>query len=276
MKYLKKFNSVLSLRKGLVKQSGRNNKGKITVRHHGGGHKQAFRVLDWSRSENSATVVGIEYDPMRSASIIKLYNEDSIQNKYSYILAPKGVSLFQKLNKYSFNDTNSANESITNKLLKPGDAASISFFEVGDFIHAMEAFPGQGSIFGRASGSYCQIRSVNQSTNSYVKNKEEEKFAIVRLPSGNKRFINIKAQATLGRVGQDSKMKPNRLKAGRMRWLGWRPSVRGVAMNPVDHPHGGGQGKTSGGRPSVTFKSWPTKGQPTRSPKRKNNFILKS
>jgi ribosomal protein L2 len=142
---------------------------------------------------------------------------DSIQNKFSYILAPKGVSLFQKLNKYSFNDNNYSSESITNKLLKPGDAASISFFEVGDFIHAIEAFPGQGSIFGRASGSYCQIRSVNQSTNSYVKNKEEEKFAIVRLPSGNKRFINIKAQATLGRVGQDSKIKPNRLKAGRMR-----------------------------------------------------------
>ena len=270
MKYIKKFNSVLSLQKGLNKKSGRNNDGKITTRHHGGGHKQAFRTLDWSRSQSNITVIGLEYDPIRSASILKLYNNNMSKDNYSYIIAPKGVTIFQKLHKYSISD------SITNKLLKPGDAAAISFFEVGDFIHSIEAFPGQGPIFGRASGSYCQIMSTNQITSNYVKYKERSKCAIVRLPSGNKRLISREAQATLGIIHQDSEIARNRQKAGRIRWLGWRPSVRGVAINPVDHPHGGGQGKTSGGRPSVTFKSWPTKGQPTRSPKRKNNFILNS
>ncbi len=270
MKYIKKFNSILSLRKGLVKESGRNKDGKITTRHHGGGHKKAFRTLDWLRSQSNTTVVGLEYDPIRSASILKLYTNDVIDHNYSYIIAPKGVSIFQKLHKYS-----TANSSL-NKLLKPGDAAPISFFEVGDFIHSIEAFPEQGPIFGRASGSYCQIRSVNQITSSYLKDKESSKCAVVRLPSGNKRLISRQVQATLGIIYSSSEVKRNMQKAGRIRWLGWRPSVRGVAINPVDHPHGGGQGKTSGGRPSVTFKSWPTKGQPTRSPKRKNKFILNS
>ena len=270
MKYIKKFKSIPSLRKGLVKDSGRNNKGKITTRHHGGGHKQAYRTIDWSRSKPNLTVIGLEYDPIRSASILKLYNDEVTTNNYSYIIAPKGTDTFYKLNKYE------SGNSTQGKLLKPGDAAPISFFEVGDFIHSLEAFVGQGSIFGRASGSYCQIISVNQPISTYLKNKDKMHFATVRLPSGNKRLINRNAQATLGIVHQKDEVKRNMLKAGRIRWLGWRPSVRGVAINPVDHPHGGGQGKTSGGRPSVTFKSWPTKGQPTRSPKRKNNFILKS
>jgi len=270
MKYIKKYKSIFSIRKGLVKNSGRNNIGKITTRHHGGGHKQAFRTLDWVRSQSNLTIVGLEYDPIRSAPILKLYNNNKDKDQYSYIIAPKDVNIFQKLNKYSVSD------SISNNLLKPGDAACISFFEVGDFLHSIEAFPGEGSIFGRASGSYCQIISINQITSNYFKNKAEAKFAIVRLPSGNKRQINRQAQATLGIVYQDTETKQNIIKAGRIRWLGWRPSVRGVAINPVDHPHGGGQGKTSGGRPSVTFKSWPTKGQPTRSSKRKNKFILKS
>ena len=274
MKYIKKFNSVLSLKKGLNKQSGRNNKGKITTRHHGGGHKKLFRTLDWSRSQDNGTIVGFEYDPMRTAPLIKLYNKDN----YSYIVAPKGVTIFQQLNTYKpIKEEAIMTATFTNKLLKVGDAAPISFFEVGDFLHSIEAFPGQGSIFGRASGSYCQIISTNQRASSFIKdkNKDTNKYAIVRLPSGKKRYISLKAQASLGIVYQDDKINRNIQKAGRIRWLGWRPSVRGVAINPVDHPHGGGQGKTSGGRPSVTFKSWPTKGQPTRSPKRKNKFILK-
>lgn len=275
MKYVKKFNSVPSLKKGVNKQSGRNNIGKITTRHHGGGHKQAIRNIDWSRINKKAVIVGFEYDPIRTASLIKLYHEEvstSNNKKYSYVIAPDNAKLFQEINTF---DNQATKETISNTLLKPGDAAPISFFEVGDFIHSLEAFPGQGSIFSRASGSYCQIRSINQIANSFIKIKPIDKFAIVRLPSGNKRYININAQATLGIVYQDNKIKRNIQKAGRIRWLGWRPSVRGVAINPVDHPHGGGQGKTSGGRPSVTFKSWPTKGQPTRNPKRKNNFILK-
>ena len=270
MQYTKKFKSIPYLRKGLTKDSGRNNKGKITTRHHGGGHKQSYRAMDWSRSNPNLTVVGLEYDPMRSASILKLYNDEVATGNYSYIIAPKGTNTFHTLNKFK------ADSSLQNKLLKPGDAAPLAFFEVGDFIHSIEAFVGQGSIFGRASGSYCQVISVDQSVPTYLKNKGKIDLARVRLPSGNKRLINRNAQATLGIVYQKNETKRNILKAGRIRWLGCRPSVRGVAINPVDHPHGGGQGKTSGGRPSVTFKSWPTKGQPTRSPKRKNNFILKS
>lgn len=278
MKYISKFKSVPSLRKGVIKQSGRNNIGKITVRHHGGGHKQAFRSLDWARSETNTVVVGFEYDPIRTASLVKLYTNESVDTKYSYIIAPSGAARFQTLTKYNLSGgrKDMSTNSPTYKLLKPGDAAPISFFEVGDFLHSLEAFPGQGSLFSRASGSYCQIRSINQSEDGFLKTKETEKSVIVRLPSGKKRSISINAQATLGRVHQDTKTKRNMEKAGRIRWLGWRPSVRGVAINPVDHPHGGGQGKTSGGRPSVTFKSWPTKGQPTRSPKRKSKFILKS
>jgi large subunit ribosomal protein L2 len=276
MHYIKKYKSVVSLTNGFNKKSGRNNKGKITTRHHGGGHKQAVRQIDWKRSVYESTIIGLEYDPKRNVPLAKLYNS---ANNYSYILATEGTKLFQKV--YSYNEADadqfSSNSSAINemKLLQPGDCAPISFFEVGDFIHAVEAFPGQGSIFSRSAGSFCQIRSINQAKSDFVKTNEVHNYAIVRLPSGAQRYISIKVKATLGMVYLINKTKVNRQKAGRRRWLGWRPSVRGVAMNPVDHPHGGGQGKTSGGRPSVTFKSWPTKGRPTRSPKRKNSFILK-
>jgi large subunit ribosomal protein L2 len=148
---------------------------------------------------------------MRSASLLKLYNDEVATNNYSYIIAPKGTNTFHMLNKFK------SDSSLQNKLLKPGDAAPISFFEVGDFIHSLEAFVGQGSIFGRASGSYCQIISVNQSISTYLKNKEKVNFATVRLPSGNKRLINRNAQATLGIVYQKNEMKRNILKAGRIR-----------------------------------------------------------
>lgn len=265
-----KYNSITYLRKGLNKKAGRNNTGQITVRHRGGGHKQAFRQIDWKRLNNNSRIIGFEHDPQRNAPLAKIYNEDK---SISYILAPEGSKLFQPICRYVAEDSNTINKKAF-KYLKPGDSAPLSFFETGDFVHAVESFPGQGCIYGRSAGSFCQIISSTKSIPLIVDSIGTSRYAIVRLPSKKKRQISIASYATIGVVSTINKNKPNLMKAGRVRWAGWRPSVRGVAMNPVDHPHGGGQGKTSGGRPSVTFKSWPTKGQPTRNPKRNKNFIL--
>ncbi len=274
---LTRYRSLPSFRKGINQQAGRNFKGKITVRHRGAGHKQSYRLIDWSRNSGIGIVVGFEYDPQRNAYLAKLFhkNNSTESQAYSYIIAPEGLKLFQEVHVYS--SVKSTN-SVVNKLLQPGDVAPLSFFEAGDFLHNVAAYPGQQPIFARSAGTFCQIRSINHekvgvnlSNNSF--------WAKVRLPSGSQRLINTKVCATFGIVSTHSINLSKNLffnirKAGRSRWLGSRPSVRGVARNPVDHPHGGGQGKTSGGRPSVTFKSWPTKGQPTRNPKRKNFRIL--
>ncbi len=272
-----RYRSVLALRTGLKTFAGRNSIGQITIRHRGKGHKQAFRSIDWTRTNEKAVVVGFEYDPQRSASLAKLYhNSTANSTQFSYILAPSGMKLFQEV--YSYNKIKQVN-----KLLQPGDSAPLSFFETGDFIHGVEAFPGQGAIFGRSAGSFCQVRSLSQEITALPINPatdfdkcthQPKHFVKVRLPSGSQRLISFSSRATLGVVGSKEVSIKNFGKAGRIRWLGWRPSVRGVARNPVDHPHGGGQGKTSGGRPSVTFKSWLTKGQPIRNKKRRNIFIL--
>ncbi len=278
---ISRFYSIPFLRKGQVKLSGRNATGKITVRHRGGGHKRAFRIIDWARVSGKGYVRGTEYDPFRNTNLLKLYHPSVTHQKYSYIIAPTEVKLFQELNNYeqSNKKDNNIDEVDTSvKLLRSGDQAPLSFFEAGDFIHNVEAFPGQGPIFARSAGTFCQVRSqVGSSTiNTNTANTSLDSliWSKVRLPSGSQRLISQAAQATLGIVADSPFNLKNQLKAGRSRWKGIRPSVRGVARNPVDHPHGGGQGKTSGGRPSVTFKSWPTKGQPTRSPKRNNKFIL--
>lgn len=265
-----KYNSITYLRKGLNKKSGRNSTGQITVRHRGGGHKQAFRTIDWKRLNNNSIIIGFEHDPQRNAPLAKIYNDD---NTISYILAPEGSKVFQQIRRYIQLDTTFTSKK-TFKYLKPGDSAPLSFFEAGDFVHAVESFPGQGCIFGRSAGTFCQIRSSSKNNPTFFDSKKTSKYTIVRLPSKKKRQINVASYATIGVVSTINKNMANLKKAGRVRWAGWRPSVRGVAINPVDHPHGGGQGKTSGGRPSVTFKSWPTKGQPTRNPKRNKNFIL--
>ena len=241
--------------------------GKIVVRHRGGGHKQANRILDWSRKAGKGIVIGFEYDPKRNVRLAKLYHKGNAFSKeyFSFILAPAGLKHFQELFTYSTNQINSINLTSTRKLLEPGD-----------FVHAVEAYPTQGSLFARSAGTFCQIRSFTQ--NNYSSNIEKDNkvynWAKIRLPSGSHRLISVNAYATYGHVSLTANLNDNLKKAGRSRWLGKRPSVRGVARNPIDHPHGGGQGKTSGGRPSVTFKAWPTKGQPTRSPKRKNKLIL--
>ena len=262
---LTNYRSLRSLRTNSKQFAGRNRQGKITVRHRGGGHKQAYRSLNWTRSHYIGLIVSYEYDPQRNAPIAKLFHAEA--KTYSYILAPAGVKLFTEV--YSYSKT-----IVSAKLLRTGDSAPLSFFEAGDFIHAVESFPGQRPVFGRSAGTFCQIRSFEQNDLAYTAIKARSLYAKIRLPSGSQRLISFDARATLGTVSTMKSSTKHLEKAGRTRWLGWRPTVRGVAINPVDHPHGGGQGKTSGGRPSVTFKSWPTKGQPTRHVGRTNKFII--
>ena len=262
------YRSIRSLRVKQKTFAGRNKQGKITVRHRGGGHKQAFRIIDWTRSYSKGLVVAFEYDPQRNAPLAKIFYGDA--SIYGYILAPAGIKLFQEIYAYK-KDTK------ISKLFQIGDSAPISFFEVGDFVHAVEGYTNQGPIFGRSAGTFCQVRAFETKNSTYYKNsssEESQSYVKIRLPSGSLRLVDSNVRATFGSVADKITSDKNLKKAGRTRWLGWRPTVRGVAMNPVDHPHGGGQGKTSGGRPSVTFKSWPTKGQPTRHVKRRNALIL--
>jgi large subunit ribosomal protein L2 len=254
---LARYKALRSHTRRASRLAGHNHHGRITVRHQGGGHKQLYREIDWFRAKKSGLVVNLEYDPQRTAYLAKLYDESSAVEgeAYSYIIAPKGVKVFDRL--YSLR------EKRRNFFLRPGDASVLANFEPGDFVHNVEAVPGRGGLFARSAGSFCQI--LQHSSENYVK---------LRLPSGSQRLVSVDSLATLGIVGHEEHLLRNLEKAGRSRWLNRRPSVRGVAMNPVDHPHGGGQGKTSGGRPSVTPKGWPTKGQPTRSKKRRNSLIL--
>lgn len=230
--------------------------GRITVRHQGGGAKQFYRHINWSRTETSGIITNFEYDPNRSAILAKLYNpEEKNSLQTSYILAPKGLKIFDKVTKY---------DSLTKNIaLLPGDCTLIGNFEAGDFIHAVENTPNTRPIFARSAGTYCQV--LQHDSKDYVK---------IRLPSGSQRLIPVNAQATLGVLANEEHSFKVLKKAGRSRWLNRRPSVRGVAMNPIDHPHGGGQGKTKGGRPSVTPFSLPTKGQPTKNPRKRNKLIL--
>lgn len=240
--------------------AGRNNLGRITVRHQGGGHKQMYRNVDWFRNNESGIVTNFEYDPNRSAYLAKIYHntaENNINNEksFSYILAPKGLKIFDKVV--------NVKEKTKNILFHVGDSSILANFEFGDLLHNVENIPGKGALFARSAGTFCQV--LQSAPSNYLR---------VRLPSGSQRLISAEAKGTLGVVANEQHILRNLEKAGRSRWLNKRPSVRGVAMNPVDHPHGGGQGKTKGGRPSVTPWSWPTKGQPTRNPRKKNSLIL--
>ena len=240
-----------------TKKGGRNNFGRITVRHQGGGHKQTFRKINWSRKEDTGIVTNFEYDPNRTAYLAKIFDNTTInKNNFYYILAPKGLKIFDKIKTFL--------KQSKNIYLAPGDFTILANFEIGDLIHSLENVPNNKTIYARAAGTYCQ--TLQHSSLKYAK---------VRLPSGNQRLISLKAKATLGVVSNEKHNQKIIGKAGRSRWLNIRPTVRGVAMNPVDHPHGGGQGKTKGGRPSVTPYSLPTKGQPTRNKRKYNNFIIK-
>lgn len=239
-----------SLTVGLKKSGGRNNTGRITVRHIGGGHKKRYRLVDFRRNKFDVTaeVERIEYDPNRTAFIALVSYEDG---EKSYILAPSGLSVGDKV------------VSSLEADIKTGNTIPLINIPVGTIVHNVEMKPGKGGQIARSAGSYVQIVGKDR---DYVQ---------LRLSSGEIRLINSNCLATIGTVSNSDHRNINYGKAGRKRWLGVRPTVRGTAMNPVDHPHGGGQGKTSGGRHPVTPWGQPTKGKKTRTNKQTNKFIVR-
>ncbi len=217
-----------SLVKPLPKKGGRNNQGRITTRHQGGGHKRAYRIIDFRRYDKDgvpAKVAHIEYDPNRTARIALLHYADGDKR---YIIAPVGLRQGMVV------------ESGVGADIKTGNNLPLRNIPVGSTLHAIELRPGGGAKMGRSAGASVQLVA------------REGTRAQLRLPSGEMRYVDVRCRATLGAVGNAEQSNINWGKAGRMRWKGKRPSVRGVAMNPVDHPHGGGEGKTSGGRHPVT------------------------
>ena len=236
---------------GLSKSGGRNNKGRVTARRRGGGHKRLYRMIDFKRNhfEIPAKVERIEYDPNRSAFIALLLYDDG---KKSYILAPQRLAVGDTV-------VSSAKADI-----KPGNALPLANIPVGTIIHNVELKPGKGGQIARSAGTYVQLVGRDQS------------YSILRLNSGEQRMTRSECMATIGAVSNPDNKNIKLAKAGRSRWLGRRPSVRGVAMNPIDHPHGGGEGKTSGGRHPVTPWGKPTKGKKTRTNKTTDRLILRS
>ena len=235
----------------LKKNAGRNNTGRITVRHHGGGNRQKYRIIDFKRnSEATNKVVAIEYDPNRTAYIALLEDDTG---KKSYILAPDGLSV---------GDTLYAGEHAD---IKTGNGLPISAIPVGTFIHAVELYPGRGAQLVRSAGAAAQLMA------------KENGMAQIRLPSGEVRLVRLDCKATIGQVGNLEHENIKLGKAGKTRHLGIRPTVRGSVMNPVDHPHGGGEGRSPIGRPSpVTPWGKPTLGYKTRNKKaRTDKFIVK-
>lgn len=234
----------------LTRSGGRNNHGRITKRHTGGGHKRNYRLIDFRREKKEipARVATIEYDPNRSARIALLNYADGEKR---YILAPVGLNV---------GDTVVASDGAD---IKPGNALSIRSIPLGTWVHNVELKVGKGGQLARSAGTYAMIAA------------KEGKYAQLRLPSGEVRLVLQGCCATIGQVGNTEHENIKIGKAGRNRWLGKRPQSRGVAMNPVDHPHGGGEGKSSGGRHPVTPWGVPTKGFKTRVNKRTDRFIVR-
>ncbi|NLK39051.1 MAG: 50S ribosomal protein L2 [Clostridiales bacterium] len=234
------------------KHAGRNNHGKITVRHRGGGNKQKYRIIDFKRQVGGgeATVIGVEYDPNRTAYIALLGHEDG---KKSYIIAPAGLTDGDRV--YTGADAD----------IKPGNALPLANIPLGTFIHNIELYPGKGGQLVRSAGTAAQLMA------------KEDGLAQIRLPSGEVRIVRLDCMATIGQVGNVEHETTKAGKAGKTRHRGIRPTVRGSAMNPVDHPHGGGEGRSPIGRPSpVTPWGKPALGYKTRNKKaRTNKFIVK-
>ena len=232
------------------KTGGRNNAGRITTRHIGGGHKQHYRKVDFKRNKDGigAQVERIEYDPNRTAHIALLLYADGERR---YIIAPKGVAAGDVLH------------SGAAAPIKPGNCLPVRSIPVGSVVHAIELKPGKGAQLARSAGASVQLVA------------REGKYATIRLRSGEMRKVPIDCRATLGEVSNSEHSLRKLGKAGAARWRGVRPTVRGVAMNPVDHPHGGGEGKTSGGRHPVTPWGVPTKGYKTRKNKRTDGMIVR-
>jgi large subunit ribosomal protein L2 len=249
---LYKGKPVKALTEGKSSSGGRNNLGRITVRFRGGGHKRVLRNVDFKRREQpgvAATVERIEYDPNRTAFIALINFPDG---KQSYILAPQRLQPGDKV---------VTGESVD---IKPGNAGPVGSMPVGTIVHNVELKIGKGGAIARSAGNYAQIVGRDQG------------YVTLRLNSGEQRLVHGQCFATVGAVSNPDHMNISLGKAGRNRWLGKRPHNRGVSMNPVDHPHGGGEGRTSGGRNPVTPWGVPTKGKKTRSNKRTDVFILSS
>jgi len=232
------------------KSGGRNNNGRITVRHIGGGHKQHYRIVDFKRNKDGipAKVERLEYDPNRSANIALVLYADGERR---YILAPKGLKAGDSI------------QSGVDAPIKAGNTMPLRNAPLGSVVHAIELKPGKGAQIARAAGTYAQLVA------------KDGAYVTLRLRSGEMRKIEADCRATLGEIGNAEHMLRSLGKAGATRWRGVRPTVRGVAMNPVDHPHGGGEGKTSGGRHPVSPWGVPTKGYKTRSNKRTDKFIVR-
>ncbi len=249
--HLWKGRPVKGLTEGLISKGGRNNAGRITARRRGGGHKRLYRVVDFKRIKVDvpATIERIEYDPNRSAFIALLKYEDGEQ---SYILAPQRVAVGDKV---------ISGEQVD---VKPGNAMPLANTPIGTIVHNVEMKRGKGGQLARAAGTYVQLVG------------RDSGYAILRLNSGETRMVRAECMATVGAVSNPDNSNIKLGKAGRKRWMGKRPSVRGVAMNPVDHPHGGGEGRSSGGRHPVTPWGKPTKGKRTRSNRRTDKHIVRS
>ena len=232
------------------RKSGRNNQGRITVRHRGGGHKQRYRKIDFKRNKEgiNATVEHIEYDPNRTSHIALLLYADGERR---YIIAPKGIKAGATL------------RSGADSPIQAGNCLELRNIPVGTLVHCVELKPGKGAQIARSAGASIQFLA------------REGGYATLRLRSGEMRKVPIECRATIGEVGNHEHALRSLGKAGAKRWRGVRPTVRGVAMNPVDHPHGGGEGRTSGGRHPVSPWGQPTKGHKTRRNKRTNDLIVR-
>jgi large subunit ribosomal protein L2 len=227
---------------------GRNNLGRMTSRHRGGGNKRRLRIIDFKRERDgvAALVASLEYDPNRSANIALLHYADGEKR---YIIAPEGLKVGDKVESGPAAD------------IKPGNALPLKSIPVGTIVHAIELKPGAGAKLARGAGSQAQLMA------------KEGQFALIKLPSGEQRMVQAACRATIGQVGNLEHENISIGKAGRSRWLGKRPHVRGMAMNPVDHPHGGGEGRSKGNHPQSPW-GMPTKGYKTRSKKQSDKYIV--
>ncbi len=232
----------------LHSSGGRNNLGRMTMRHHGGGHKRRLRLVDFKRNRDGvpAVVVSIEYDPNRSANIALLHYADGDKR---YILAPEGLKVGDRV------------ESGPQADIKPGNALALKHIPLGTVVHGVELKPGAGAQLARGAGAQVQLMA------------KEGKFALLKLPSGEQRMVLAECRATVGQVGNLEHENISVGKAGRSRHLGKRPHVRGIAMNPVDHPHGGGEGRSKGNHPQSPW-GMPTKGYKTRGKKPSDRYIV--
>lgn len=239
-----------SLLRPLKRSGGRNNRGRITCRHIGGGHKRRYRLIDFKRDKRGipAKVSSIQYDPNRSSRIALLTYLDGEKR---YILSPKDLKVGDRL------------EAGPGVEVKPGNALPLGGIPLGTLVHNVELKPGKGGQLCRSAGTYGQLMA------------KEGDYAQIRLPSGEVRKVRVECYATVGQVGNEDHENRRIGKAGRTRWLGIRPTVRGVAMNPIDHPHGGGEGRTSGGRHPVSPWGVPTKGKKTRKNKATQQYIVR-